>query len=255
MTIRQNVPHGAPCWVDLMSSDTDKARSFYGELLGWTADEPNADFGGYANFSKDGELVAGLMAAQPNMGPGDVWSVYLAVDDAAATLAKARENGGQVHVDAMPVADLGVMAVLADAGGAVVGLWQPGEHRGGLVGADGAPCHFELHTRDFDATVAFYEKVFGWNPEPVSDTPEFRYTVLNVADGENAGIMDSSGFLPEGVPAHWSVYFAVEDVGTALATVENLGGTIVLPAEDTLYGRIASATDCNGAAFKLRADC
>jgi len=255
MTIRQNVPHGAPCWVDLMSSDTDKARSFYGELLGWTADEPNADFGGYANFSKDGELVAGLMAAQPNMGPGDVWSVYLAVDDAAATLAKARENGGQVHVDAMPVADLGVMAVLADAGGAVVGLWQPGEHRGGLVGADGAPCHFELHTRDYDATVAFYEKVFGWKPEPVSDTPEFRYTVLNVADGENAGIMDSSGFLPEGVPAHWSVYFAVEDVGTALATVENLGGTIVLPAEDTPYGRIASATDCNGAAFKLRADC
>jgi predicted enzyme related to lactoylglutathione lyase len=118
-----------------------------------------------------------------------------------------------------------------------------------------APCHFELHTRDYDATVAFYEKVFGWKPEPVSDTPEFRYTVLNVADGENAGIMDSSGFLPEGVPAHWSVYFAVEDVDKALATVETLGGTIVLAAEDTPYGRIASAADSTGATFKLRADC
>ena len=37
MTIRQYVPNGAPCWIDLMSSDTDKSRAFYGELLGWTA--------------------------------------------------------------------------------------------------------------------------------------------------------------------------------------------------------------------------
>ena len=40
-----------------------------------------------------------------------------------------------------------------------------------------------------------------------------------------------------------------------MATVENLGGTIVLPAEDTPYGRIASAADSTGATFKLRADC
>jgi len=55
------------------------------------------------------------------------------------------------------------------------------------------------------------------------------------------------------VHLHWSVYFAVDDVDKALATVEKLGGAIVLPAEDTPYGRIASATD--GAALKLRADC
>ena len=54
---------------------------------------------------------------------------------------------------------------------------------------------------------------------------------------------------------HWSVYFAVDDVDKALATVEKLGGAIVLPAEDTPYGRIASATDGKGAALKLRADC
>ena len=55
MTIRQNVPNGAPCWIDLMSSDTDKSRAFYGELFGWTADEPNEEFGGYINFRLDGE--------------------------------------------------------------------------------------------------------------------------------------------------------------------------------------------------------
>ena len=50
MTIRQNVPHGAPCWIDLMSSDTDKSVAFYGALFGWTADEPNEEFGGYTQL-------------------------------------------------------------------------------------------------------------------------------------------------------------------------------------------------------------
>lgn len=255
MTIRENVPAGAPCWIDLMSSDTEKSRAFYGELFGWTAGAGNPEFGGYANFSKDGEPVAGLMVAQPGQGPGDVWSVYLAVADAAATVQAARDNGGAVHVDAMPVGDLGVMAVVADTGGAVIGMWQPGTHRGGLVGTGGAPCHFELHTRDYEAAVAFYKTVFGWEPETASDSPELRYTVLNVGDGENAGIMDAAAFLPEGVPAHWAVYFAVDDVDKALAQVAQLGGTTVQPAEDTPYGRLAAAADSTGATFRLRGDC
>jgi hypothetical protein len=254
MTIRQNVPNGAPCWVDLTSTDPEKSKAFYGDLLGWKADEPNPEFGGYTNFTKDGEPVAGLMQADLSVGPGDVWSVYLAVDDAAATVQAARAAGSDVLVDAMAVGDLGVMAVITDPGGAVIGMWQPGEHRGGVVGTGGAPCHFELHTRDYDTTVAFYESVFGWKTQPVSDEPGFRYTLLEVADGEHAGIMDATAFLPDGVPAHWSVYFAVADVDAALATVATLGGATVMPGEDTPYGRLATAADATGAIFKLRAD-
>jgi predicted enzyme related to lactoylglutathione lyase len=74
MTIRQNVPNGAPCWVDLMSSDTAKSIAFYTALFGWTANEPNEEFGGYTNFLLDGEEVAGLMTAQ-EVGMPVVWSV------------------------------------------------------------------------------------------------------------------------------------------------------------------------------------
>ena len=55
----------------------------------------------------------------------------------------------------------------------------------------------------------------------------------------------------QGVPAHWSIYFGVDDTDAALAQVVDLGGSVLLPAEDTPYGRLAAASDPTGTAFKL----
>jgi uncharacterized protein len=178
--------------------------------------------------------------------------VYLATDDAEATVAAATAPGGAVIVPAMDVMALGRMAVVIDAGQAAIGMWQPGEHKGfGVFAEPGTPTWFELHTRDYDASVAFYRDVFGWDAHAMSDTPEFRYTTLGRDDDALAGIMDASGFLPAGVPAHWSVYFGVEDTDAALAQAVDLGGAIVMGAEDTPYGRLATAADPTGALFKL----
>lgn len=252
MPTRDFAPIGAPCWVDLMTSDTQRSRAFYSELFGWTADDPAEEFGGYFIFRKDGAEVAGCMAAQPDAGTPDVWSVYLATDDAAKTLETAITSGGQVLVEAMTVADLGTMGVVTDVGGAAVGLWQPAAFGGFRVfGETGTPSWFELHTRDYDRAVAFYRNVFRWDTHVASDTPDFRYTVQK--DGENwlAGIIDASGFLPDGVPAHWQVYFGVDDTDATLDKAVELGGSILRPAEDTPYGRIAHVADPTGTAFKL----
>lgn len=252
MPARETAPIGAPCWVDLMTSDTDRSRAFYSQLFGWTAEEPAEEFGGYFSFSKDGVLLAGCMASQPDSGMPDVWSVYLASDDARKTVDAAAANGGEVHVAPMDVGDIGTMAVIGDSGGAAVGVWQPGRHQGfGLLGEPGTPTWFELHTRDYQSAVAFYRNVFRWDTHVASDTPEFRYTTLGSGDGQLAGVMDASAFLPDGVPAHWSVYFGVEDTDAALAKIVELGGSIVMPAEDTPYGRLATAADPTGAIFKL----
>ncbi len=252
MPTRETAPIGAPCWVDLMTSDTARSREFYSQLFGWEADEPAEEFGGYFNFAKDGVRVAGCMAAQPDSGMPDVWSVYLATDDAEKTAGGATAHGGQVYVEPMVVGDFGTMVVLADSGGAGIGAWQADSFQGfGVLGEPGTPAWFELHTRDYEAAVAFYRDVFRWETEAVGDSDDFRYTI-QVHDGAQlAGIMDASAFLPEGVPAHWSVYFMVDDADAALASIVDLGGSVVQPAEDTPYGRLATAADPTGARFKL----
>ena len=70
-------------------------------------------------------------------------------------------------------------------------------------------------------------------------------------DDARAGIMDATAFLPDGVPAHWSVYFRVDDADAALASTVELGGSVLRPAEDTPYGRLAQAADPLGTSFKL----
>jgi predicted enzyme related to lactoylglutathione lyase len=249
---RTSTPNGAPIWIDVMTSDPEATHAFYSTLFGWTVVDPGPDYGGYVNFHLDGEPVAGCMKNAPEMQVPDLWSVYLAVEDPKATTDAAAEHGGAVIVPPMDVLELGTMAVVADAGGAAVGMWKPNTFNGvNVLVEPGAPQWFELFTRDFQASLAYYRDVFGWDVHVVSDTPEFRYATLFGDEQAAAGIMDASGFLPEGVPAHWSVYFNVADADATLKRIVELGGQVVVPAEDTPFGRLATASDPTGAMFKL----
>jgi predicted enzyme related to lactoylglutathione lyase len=251
---RDSAPIGAPCWIDLFTSDPDKSRDFYCELFGWVALDAGPEYGGYSNFLKDDVPVAGCMRNDGQSGSPDVWSIYLATDDAAATVDAAVANKGQVVVPAMPVMELGNMAVVSDPGGATIGAWQPGLHKGfGVFGEPDTPYWFELHTRHYDQAVEFYRTVFKWDTHVASDTPELHYTTLGEGEGQLAGIMDATGFLPDGAPANWSVYVRVDDADATLKHVVDLGGAIVMPATDTPFGRLATATDVTGALFRLAA--
>ena len=251
MPATETTKTGAPCWVDLMTSDIDRAKAFYGELFGWATRAADPRFGGYTNFENNGKLVAGVM---PSMQAGmpDVWSIYLRVTDARATTKAALETGSAVIVEPMDVGELGTMAVVVDAGGAAIGMWQPGEHKGFEVyGEPGTPVWWELHTRDYDASIAWYQKVFGWTTRTESDTADFRYTTLVDGEMQWAGVMDSTKILPPDVPAHWAAYFGTADTDAALAKITALGGSAVMPAENTPYGRLAVATDPTGAMFRI----
>jgi uncharacterized protein len=243
---------GAPCWNDLYTSDPDRAEEFYGRVLGWTAERLGEEYGGYVLFRRNDAMIAGMMRTDGATGQPDTWTTYLATADAKATTEAAVAAGGQVLLEPMQVMQLGTMGMLADPGGAVVGLWEPAAHQGfGLVGEAGAPVWHELHTRDYARVLEFYRAALGWRTVPMSDTDEFRYTTMEDENGSHAGVMDARGFLPEGVPSNWQVYFGAQDVDATLAMVVELGGSVLQPAEDSPYGRLAQVADPTGAVFKL----
>src|SRR5438132_1030391 len=150
-------------WVDLSSSDPAAARAFYSKLFGWDAeviDDPAA--GGYGMFKLGGKEVGGVGPLQNPQQP-TAWTAYVLVADADAAATKAKAAGGTVLAEPFDVLEEGRMAILADPGGAVFGLWQPKKHTGWEVErVPNSVCWVENDSRNIDAARRFYTDVFGW---------------------------------------------------------------------------------------------
>ncbi|GAB2877059.1 VOC family protein [Nocardioides pacificus] len=246
-----STPAGAPCWIELFTSDPDGAVDFYRDLLGWEATAPSEEFHGYRLFLRDGAPVGGCMdSAGIDAGP-TAWSVYLRTDDVLATAERARAHGATVLAGPMQVGGAGHMLVVRDPAGAEIGAWQPSDHPGFTdVGAVGAPAWFETYSTDFKASLGFYQDVFDWRTETLSDSDEFRYAHALHDSEPLAGIMDG-GLLTPDATSHWMFYARVDDVDAALDRVGALGGRVLQGPDDTPYGRLAAVADPAGAAFKL----
>ena len=175
MPTREGAPLGAPCWIDLSTSDVERAKDFYGTVFGWTFESAGPEYGGYISASKDGQPVAGLMYNDPQWNSPDVWTTYLHTADITTTLSAATSAGATQCVEPMEIKDKGHMAMLTDPTGAFVGLWQPIGHQGfTVVNEAGAPVYHQLTTRDYGKALDFYREVFGWHTERVADTDEER---------------------------------------------------------------------------------
>ena len=254
MPTRDSAPTGAPCWADLWTSDVDASRRFYAELFGWEALEPAPEFGGYFMFARGGAPVAGGMGDMGDMKADNRWKVYLATPDINAATAKVVAAGGVVVFPPVPVADMGIQAVVIDPTGATVGLWQPGTFQGfAALDEPGAPSWFELHANDYDKAIKFYRETTGWETDVMGDGGGFRYSMAHEAGSEVAfaGVYDASADLAAGGESSWVIYWSVEDVDATVAKLRALGGGVSEDAADTPYGRVASVTDTTGAPFRL----
>jgi predicted enzyme related to lactoylglutathione lyase len=255
MPKRKDAIYGAPCWLDLSTSDLDRAKGFYGGLFGWAPSGTGEAFGHYTNMSKDGALVA---AMSPKMDPAqadvpDAWNLYFAVQDVEKASESVRNAGGTLLFDVMQVADAGSMTMFTDPTGGVSGIWQPGTHRGfGLVNQPGAPVWFELMTRDVPAAETFYGQVLDVEiADGSEDAHAMTYKTLNVDGDAHAGIFDGTGMFPDGVPPQWVIYFGVDDIDAAVRYVDANGGKVLSPPVDSSHGRWASVADPTGARFLL----
>ena len=255
MPTRQGAPVGAPTWIDLATSDLERAQQFYGNVFGWTFESAGPEYGGYVNAFKDGHPVAGLMTNDPQWNSPDGWTTYLHTADIKGTLATALEAGAITcvePVEPMEVRDKGWMAMLSDPTGAFLGLWQPiGHHGFEVFGEAGAPIYHQLTTSDYAKALDFYRQVFRWQIDTVSDSDEFRYSTANFNGEALVGIMDGTTGMPDGVSSSWSFFLGSDDVDKAVALVRDNGGSVIRDAEDTPYGRLAAVADPTGAGFNL----
>lgn len=111
-------------WNELWCRTPATALAFYTGVFGWTASEMPTPTGTYHVLNVDGEPVAGLMAS-PDAGVPPMWLPYLSVDDADATVARARSQGGAVHAEPMSMEGVGRFGIVADRQGAVLGVLKP----------------------------------------------------------------------------------------------------------------------------------
>ncbi|MDN5892860.1 MAG: VOC family protein, partial [Nocardioides sp.] len=116
---------GAPCWIELFTTDPEAAAAFYGDLFGWSFTDPNPDLGGYQSVLLDGEIVAGMMRNDGTTDEPSAWTTYLETADIDDTARRIAAHGGKVLVGPHQVGGLGHMLFATDPGGAMVGAWQP----------------------------------------------------------------------------------------------------------------------------------
>lgn len=251
MPQRTSYEAGTPNWVDFASPDLDASIEFYGGLFGWDVPETenSEQTGGYRQAKKGGRPVAGMMP-QMQEGQPAAWSTYASVDDADAVAAAVTDNGGTVVAEPMDVLDLGRMAVFTDPEGAFFGVWQPNSFIGAeLVNEPGAIAWNELNTRDRAGAKEFYGAVLGWGFQDVEEG-EGGYSMIVLGERPVGGVFDmAERGVPEGVPAHWQVYFGVEDTDATIEAAKAAGGGVMIEPMDIPFGRIAILTDPHGAAF------
>lgn len=258
-------PHGLFCWTDVSLSDPQAAVAFYTGLFGWDAQDQEDDDGSYVYtmFDRDGASVAGLGPRQGGgEGPPPMWTSYVAVDDLDETLERWTGHGGAVLLPATDVMAAGRMAVVADPESAVLALWEAGGHRGAeTFGGHGALAWNELSTRDPAMAREFYGSVLGWGFEARQGDGSAEHWLITLDaktggapyrdDRLNGGILTMDASWPSDLPAHWMVYFSVDDTDEAVERLTDLGGQVSVPAFDAGAARIAVVSDPQGGTFSL----
>ena len=248
MSEREGFQHGVPCWVDTWQDDVQATAAFYTGLFGW-----EARIGGeYTMFTHRGREVAG--AGQPlPAGAVPAWTSYVWVDDADAAAARAGAAGGTLVAEPFDSLDGGRMAIVADPAGAVLGFWQPGEHRGAqVVNEPGAWSMSALSTPDPEGAETFYGTVLGWQTEAFGDVATmWRLPGFVGGEPQQPVARDVVAVMVPGERAAWGVDFWVDDVDATAERAKALGGSVVSPPTDGPVGRSALVADPAGAVLSV----
>ena len=82
--------------------------------------------------------------------------------------------------------------------------------------------YLEVQSPDLGASTAFFQQVFGWDPQPFA-APDYLVAPHGDGPGIDTGLMPSRDGQPRAIPV-----IRVDDLESALDRVKNAGGTVVV---------------------------
>ena len=232
-------PARAVIWRELHTTDIDAAKAYYAALLGWRFQAEQAtrfawgDGAGVYHLIEAGGEIHGGMA--PLGGGGAHWLSYVQVQDVEAALNEAEKLGATVIRAAFDVPGVGVNAVIADSGGARIGLSAPSYDYPYPVGVF---LRDHLFTDDPARAASFYKDLFGWSLS---------------ADGSTQGALGVSARPADCATPFWAPVLAVPNVDRALAQAADLGSVGRSRTGAPHEGQVALTADPQGAVFGLEA--
>ena len=109
---------GELVWFEMVAHDAERAKAFYGSLLGWQFRD--AEMPGLAYHVFEGE-PGGAIYEGESAGNGPI--VYFGSEDIDADVARVRELGGQAE-DKSPIPGVGWFARCTDPEGNSFSLYQ-----------------------------------------------------------------------------------------------------------------------------------
>jgi predicted enzyme related to lactoylglutathione lyase len=248
-------PAGSFCWIELHTSDQNAAKIFYSAIFGWTPhDSPMGPNDFYTEFKLQDREVAAACTLRPehrDQGVPPHWAIYIAVDNADATAAKANELRGKILALPFDVMDFGRMAIIQDPSGAQFCIWQAHKNAGiRIAGVNGTLVWADLSTPDVQLAIDFYARLFGWQ---IAADPKDTSGYSHIKNGEHfIGGVPPSKYRQPGTPPHWLAYFLVDDVDATAAKAKGAGATLYIPPMTMEgVGRMSVIADPQGAVFSI----
>ncbi|MEX2177664.1 MAG: VOC family protein [Gemmatimonadaceae bacterium] len=247
--------HGQFVWYELMTPDSEAARTFYPAVTAWGTEDWDKD--SYSMWTANGEPIGGIVQLRPDHlaeGMRPMWMPYIEVDAVDSAAARLSSLGGTVLFGPKDIPGTGRFAVVADPQGATFAIHTPQEPAYAFDGTR-TPGRFvwhELITTNPDAAFQFYSGMFGWVKTNDFDMgPNGKYQMYGHGTAEYGGIYKLSPEWGASAP-QWICYAHVPDVRKATTAAARAGAKVMIDYMEVPGGDIIGMmTDPQGALFAV----
>lgn len=231
-------------WHDLVTSDVDSAKKFYGTLFNWTFEQN----GRYSIVMSKGSRIGGFINVTPNPTEPHAarWISSLSVPDVDQAVSVVLANGGKVYRGPEQVEGRGKTALVSDPQGAQFALirTQSGDPVDGPVD-NGSWLWHELWTSKLSDSAVFYKSLAGYSEVEQGDD----YWILKSGEKWRAGIRK---LFNKALEQRWVPVIRVQDVATISSSAAALGGKVLIEPENPDALQVALLADPSGALFMVQ---